>query len=212
MVAIYSQLLQRKYGDKLDDDAARYLGYALQGARRMELLLTSLLEYAQTMDVPADEVAPVDSTAVLEKALANLRAAIQESGAVVTHDQLPMLAIQETHLLQLFQNIVGNAIKYRSQAPPRIQVGAEANGQEWKIWIQDNGIGINPKYADRIFGVFKRLHTGAGHTGSGLGLAICQRIVERYGGRIWVESEEGKGATFCFTLPAGEQKHATKTR
>ncbi len=112
--------------------------------------------------------------------------------------------IQETHLLQLFQNIVANAIKYRNQAPPRIQVGSERNGKEWKIWIQDNGIGIDPRYAERIFGVFKRLHTQAAYAGSGIGLATCKRIVERYGGRIWVDSKEGKGATFCFTMPGGE--------
>ena len=211
MVAIYAQVLERKYRGRLDSDADQYLAYTMQGAKRMERMVKSLLEYAQAVNTPEGEVEPLDAGAVLRKALANLSAAIEESGALVSYDRLPTLAVQETHLLQLFQNILGNAIKYRGEAPPRIQIGADKNGIECTIWVKDNGIGIHPKYAERIFGMFRRLNARADYGGSGLGLAICKRIVERYGGRIWVESEEGKGATFYFALPAKREDHDATT-
>jgi two-component system CheB/CheR fusion protein len=204
MVAIYSQLLLRRHKEELGGDGEQYLSYILQGTKRMELLLKSLLEYAQAVNVPEGEVAPVEAGAVLQKALSNLAAAIQESGATITYGALPKVLVPEVHLLQLFQNLIGNAIKYRGKEPLVVRVDAEKRGPEWLFHVRDNGIGIPSKYSEIIFGVFKRLHTGSEYAGAGIGLAICQAIVERYGGRIWVESEEGKGATFSFTLPGGE--------
>ena len=143
---------------------------------------------------------------MLEKALSNLAAAISESGAEVKWDTLPGLRMEEVHLLQLFQNIIGNAVKYRSERPPRIKIEARRHGGLWQICIADNGIGIPSRYAEQVFGIFKRLHSADKYEGTGIGLAICQKIVERYGGRIWVESEPGKGSTFCFTIAGADEK------
>jgi light-regulated signal transduction histidine kinase (bacteriophytochrome) len=167
----------------------------------MELLIVSLLQHAQAVGMSPGHIVPVDSEAVLKDALANLKIAIEESGAVVTHDRLPVLAVSEIHLLQLFQNIMCNAIKCRSSISPSIRIWAEPDTGGWEIWIRDNGIGINPKYSELIFGYFQRLHAASEYAGSGLGLATCRKIVERYGGRISVHSEEGRGAAFCFSLP-----------
>jgi light-regulated signal transduction histidine kinase (bacteriophytochrome) len=205
-VALFCQMLQKRYMGKLDADADQYFNFIARGATRMELLINGLLEYAHTMDMPTGEGVPVNSMAVLDKALCNLKAAIHQSGAVVTHSRLPMLAVREIHLLQLFQNIIGNAIKYRSLAEPHIKIWAEPDEQRWKIWIRDNGIGIDPEYAESIFERFKRLHPAGAYMGAGLGLAICHRIVDRYGGRIGVCSAEGQGAAFYFTLPATTDK------
>jgi light-regulated signal transduction histidine kinase (bacteriophytochrome) len=204
--ALFCQMLQQRYKGQLDDDADQYLDFIAEGATRMELLISGLLEYAQTMGGRTDESIPVDSMTVLDNALCNLKAAIHQSGAVVTYGRLPMLAVRETHLLQLFQNIIGNAIKYRSLAQPHIQIWAEPDEQGWKIWVRDNGIGIDPKYAESIFERFRRLHSASASMGAGLGLATCHRIVERYLGRIGVCSAEGQGAAFYFTLPASAEK------
>ncbi len=206
MVSIYTQMLQRKYRQKLGSEADGYLNYIVTGAQRMEELVHDLLEYTQAAPMSqTDIIAPVEADHALAKALANLRRAIDESGATINRGPLPTLLVAEVHLAQLFQNLIENAIKYRGDQPPRIHIEAVPAGELWRISIHDNGIGIPPKYAEQVFGIFKRLHTSDQYSGTGIGLAICQRIVHRYGGRIWVESEgQGRGSTFSFTLPGRE--------
>ncbi len=206
MVAVYSQMLQRRYGNILDEQGAQYLGYAVQGARRMELLIADLLAYTRAVDIAHSEVSPIDASRAFDQATENLKSAVEEAGAIIERTEFPVLLVQEVHLLQLFQNLIGNAIKYRSDAPPQVRVSAEEGELGmWKFCVQDNGIGIDPQYTQQVFGLFKRLHGGdSKYEGTGIGLAICQKIVERYGGRIWVESAgAGKGSAFCFTLPSG---------
>lgn len=201
-IQIYSQLIARRYSRNLDEDGLQYLEYLTDGARRMQMLIRDLLAYTQIsrIDVPAGTS---DSGQALSKAVANLQESIAESGARITWDDLPSCAIHSAHLEQLFQNLIGNAIKYRDPArTPVVHVSAEAQGQWRQFSVQDNGIGIEPQYLDRIFGLFKRLHSKEEYSGTGIGLALCQRIVERYRGRIWVESAPGEGSTFRFTLPA----------
>ena len=203
MVAIYSQMLQRKYKDVLDKEAGDYISYTVQGARRMELLLKDLLDYTQVVDGVEEQAEPVEAGQVLARAADNLSQAMKESEASLQVDKLPLLHVKEVHLLQLFQNLLGNALKYRSHAHPVIDVSAQRDGKMWRLRVKDNGIGIDQQYARQVFGLFKRLHGGGSqYEGTGIGLAICQKIVERYGGRIWVESEgEGRGCAFYFTLP-----------
>jgi PAS domain S-box-containing protein len=204
MVATYSELLQKRFGDQLGETGAEYIGHTVQGALRMENLLRSLRMY---MRVSTGEQGPpeeIDAAAVLQKALANLAVAIKDSGASVTHTALPRIRMREFQLEQVFQNLIGNAIRYRREEPPRIEVAAERRGEEWLFSVQDNGIGIEPEFKEHIFGIFKRLHTAAEYPGTGMGLAICQRIIERSHGRIWVESEGGSGSTFYFTIPCGK--------
>ena len=210
MIALYSEMLDRQYTGKLDAEADRYLRFVINGAHRMEMLLKDLLAYSQAGSA-AGPAAPVNCMAVLEKVLLNLKAAIEENQAQVTWEGLPVVDADEIRLVQLFQNLVSNAIKYRSAEPPRIRVTAQQRESDWLFSVQDNGIGIRPEYSQQVFGIFKRLH---GHTypGTGIGLAICQRIIERYGGRIWVESALGTGSKFCFTLPpAVVRQHAAGT-
>lgn len=202
-VKIYSELVTDTCAGKLDGQALEYLAYLRSGATRMEMLVRDLLAYTQIakFDNPDEEA---DAGQVLAITLANLAEAIAESGATVTSDPLPSIKVHATHLQQLFQNLIGNAIKYRSpDRRPVVKVSAEGgqNGQ-WIFSVRDNGIGIDPEYKERIFGLFKRLHTPDEYSGTGIGLAICQRIVERYHGRIWVESEPGRGSIFRFTIPA----------
>lgn len=209
MVAIYSQILQRKYGPGLDESAMEYLDKVLTGAKRMDTLVQDLLAYAKS-SAPLDSqeaVPTIDAEAVFEQAVSNLSRSIEESGAAIEKGSLPTLRVMEVHLLQLFQNLIENAIKYRGDKPPRIKVEAARERNQWRICVHDNGIGIAPQYRDQVFGIFKRLHTSDRYSGTGIGLAICQRLVNRYGGRIWVDSAgEGQGSTFCFTLPGGELK------
>ena len=166
----------------------------------MELLLKDLLAYSQAGTASEEPAEPVDCGAVMEQVLLHLKVSIEQNGASVTWSDLPTVPAHEVRLIQLFQNLVGNAIKYRGLDPPKIHVSARRRDSGWIFFVQDNGIGIDPEYAQQIFGVFKRLH-GHDYPGTGIGLAICQRIVERYGGRIWVESTPGEGSLFCFTLP-----------
>jgi len=202
MVSTYSEMLRRKFGNQLGPTGDEYIGYLVDGAKRMEQLLRDLRAYTH-IAVAADAPVPVSSPeTAIERSLANLKAAIDESGAEITFDPLPPVRVHEFQLEQLFQNIIGNAIRYRSNQRPRIHAGAEPEGDAWRFFVQDNGIGIEPQYKEQIFGIFKRLHSSADYPGTGMGLAICQRIVERTGGRIWVESELGRGSTFFFTLPA----------
>jgi light-regulated signal transduction histidine kinase (bacteriophytochrome) len=203
MVSIYSQMLQRKYRHKLGSEAEEYFNYIVTGAQRMDELVHDLLAYTQAAPMSDTQVVtPVDADQVLEKTLGNLQRAVDESGAIINRGPLPTLLVAEVHLTQLFQNLIENAIKYRGEETPRIDIEAVREGELWRISIHDNGIGIAPQYAQQVFGIFKRLHTSDQYSGTGIGLAICQRIVHRYGGRIWVESEgEGQGSTFSFTLP-----------
>jgi signal transduction histidine kinase len=200
-IAVYSQLLEQHCGPALDEEARSFIQYAVSGAKRMEALIKDLLSYVQATRAVGGEVSDVDSFAVLEQTLSNLQASIEESGAVISVDRLPVVRVQTVHLEQLFQNLIGNAIKYRGTEPPRIEISARREGIRWKFYVKDNGIGIDPRYAKQVFGIFKRLHNSDSYSGTGIGLAICQKIVERYGGRIWVDSDLGTGATFYFTLP-----------
>ena len=203
MVSIYSQLLKRKYAAQLDETADKYLSYAVEGASRMETLLRDILAYTQVANTDTVPPAPVAAGTVLHKALANLQGGISESGALIHTGELPAVRVQEVHLLQLFQNVIGNAIKYRKEQGLRIEIAASLECDRWLFSIADNGIGIDAQYKEQIFGLFKRLHSTEDYPGTGVGLAICQKIVERYRGRIWVDSEPGRGSTFYFTLPAG---------
>ena len=210
MVAIYSQLLERRYGDKLDASAKEYIHYTVQGAKRMEMLVRDLLAYTQAADISNEEIPAVNAMVVLDKVLLNLKPAINESLAVVSCPALPEVQVKEVHLTQLFQNLIGNAIKYRrAHVPSRLEITCEEADGFYQFCFADNGIGIPCEYQKQIFGIFKRLHTSDQYSGTGIGLAICQRIVERYGGRIWVESEEDQGSRFCFTLPRHGQASDT---
>ena len=201
MVASYTRLLAKRYQGKLDTDADDFINYAVDGAERMRALLNDLLEYSRvgTRGKPFELIWCED---VLEKTLANLKVAIEDSRALVTHDYLPMLFADEGQLVQLFQNLIGNAIKFCNQKKPHIHVSAEKKDWVWAFSVRDNGIGIDPQHAQRIFEMFKRLHTREEYPGTGMGLAICKKIVERHGGHIWVQSQPGEGATFYFTIPA----------
>jgi PAS domain S-box-containing protein len=201
MVALFSEMLHTSYAGKLDEQADQYISYVVNGARRMEQLLKDLLAYSQAAaaDQGADE--QVDWGIGMKKVLLNLEGMIRENGAEITWDDLPVIRGAEVRIVQLLQNLIGNGIKYRSADLPRIHVSAHRRESEWLFCVQDNGIGIAPEYAQQIFGVFKRLHDQS-YPGTGIGLAICQRIVEGYGGRIWLEPSPVPGSLFCFTLPA----------
>ncbi len=200
MVAAYTQLLKRRYKDKLDADANEFIGYAVDGALRMQKLIHDLLVYSRvgTRSKPFESL---DCGEVLKGALANLQLVIAETGAVITHDPLPRVLGDSVQLIQLFQNLLSNALKFRSAEPPRVYIGVESKGHQWIFCVRDNGIGIDPQYFQRIFVIFQRLHTHQDYPGTGIGLAVCKKIVERHGGKIWVESMPAKGATFYFTIP-----------
>ncbi|MBM3323363.1 GHKL domain-containing protein, partial [candidate division WOR-3 bacterium] len=201
MVGSYTQLLARRYKDKLDGDALEFIGYAVDGVTRMQRLINDLLTYSR-VGTRGREPEPTSAEQVLGRALQNLKVAIEESGARVTHDPLPEVMADDRQLEQLFQNLVGNAIKYRGDEPPCVHVRAERSNGSWMFSIKDNGIGIEPQYYERVFLIFQRLHTKKEYSGTGIGLAVCKKIVERHGGRIWVESEPGQGSNFMFTLSA----------
>jgi PAS domain S-box-containing protein len=200
-VVSYMQLLERRYKGQLDERADKYIAYAADGARRMQTLISDLLAYSR-VGRRAGELAPIDTEPVLESALANLRGAIEEGAVSVTHDPLPTVTADRAQLTQVFQNLLGNAIKFRRpDASPEVHVSAEREDGGWRFAVRDNGIGIAPEYQDRIFLVFQRLHGRHEYAGTGIGLAICKKIVERRGGRIWVESAPDRGSTFFFTIP-----------
>lgn len=171
----------------------------MNGANRMQRLIQDLLTYSR-VSTRANAPAPADMGNVLGEALANLQMTIKESGALVTNDKLPVVMADKTQLIQVFQNLIANAVKFRSDEPLRIHISARKVGPEWIFSVRDNGIGIEPQYFERIFILFQRLHAGEKYQGTGIGLALCKRIIQRLGGRIWVESEAGKGSTFYFTL------------
>lgn len=203
MVSSYTQLLARRYRGKLDQDADEFIEYAVDGATRMQTLINDLLTYSR-VGTQGGELAPTDLSKVFAAARNNLQIAVEESGATVTSDDLPTVLGDFTQLVQLFQNLIGNAIKFRGEEPPEIRVGVERRGRDWELRVQDNGIGIEPRYAERVFVIFQRLHTREDYPGTGIGLAVSKRIVERHGGRMWIESEPGEGSTFFFTLPTIE--------
>lgn len=198
-----TEMFLRKSADKLDTGERELLGFVTSAARRMTAMIADLLSYARTIDEDLP-VTAVPITEVLEWACNNLRVAIETCDAQIRYDKtvLPVVAGNKVALLQLFQNLLGNALKYRSAEPPRIDITAERQNGMWLFSIADNGIGIAPAYHDKIFGLFQRLHTNQEYSGTGIGLALCRKIVQTHGGRIWVDSELGRGAVFKFTLPA----------
>ena len=199
MVASYVQLLERRYKGKLDADADEFIGYAVDGANRMRGLIDDLLTYSRVSRL-GKPFEPVNVESTLDIVLMNLQASIAENGAVVTHNKLPVVVADGGQLVQLFQNLIGNAIKFHGKEPPRVHVSGRVEETDYLFSVKDNGIGIDPGYFDRLFKIFQRLHTREEYPGSGIGLAVCKRIVERHGGRIWIESEAGKGSTIYFTL------------
>jgi signal transduction histidine kinase len=201
MVAAYTQLLADRYRGKLDENADKYIGYAVEGALRMQALIEDLLAFSR-VGRNGQEHKETDCNAAIDEALRNLAAAVRESGVIVTRGPLPPLLADHFQLVQLFQNLIGNAIKFRKNRPPMIKISAQRIGDKWQLSIEDNGIGIARDHKEQIFVIFQRLHTRDEYSGNGVGLAICKKIVEQHGGRIWVESEPGRGATFQFTLPA----------
>ena len=201
MVGNYVQLLGKRYRGKLDSDADEFIGFALDGAVRMQRLIEDLLAYSRVSSRGA-EFSPTDADAVLDRALAHLKLAIENANALVTRDRLPVIPADQSQLEHVFLNLIGNAIKFRGTERPTVHVGAAPQDGDWLFSVRDNGIGIESQYFDRIFVIFQRLHGREQYPGTGIGLAITKRIVERHGGRIWVESEPGRGSTFFFTLPS----------
>ena len=205
-VASYVQLLARRYKGRLDADADDFIQYAVDGANRMKQLIDGLLTYSQ-VGSRSKVCKPTDCSLIVDQVLSSLRVALDESGAAISRDPLPTVMAHSVQLAELFQNLPGNAIKFRGQEPLRVHISAERKENAWLFSVRDNGIGIDPRHAERIFVIFQRLHTKEEYPGTGIGLAICKRIVERHGGSIWVESAPGKGATFYFTIPEGKMNH-----
>jgi signal transduction histidine kinase len=201
MVVAYTQLLSERYRGKFDENADKFLGYASEGAMRMQVLIQDLLSFSR-VGRNGRASGAVDCNAVVDEVLQTLASPIQESGAVVTRAGLPAVWADRTQVAQLFQNLIGNALKFRGKEKPVISVQVEKANQQWLFDVTDNGIGIAPESAENVFVIFQRLHTRAEYPGNGIGLAICKKIVERYGGRIWIEPRAGSGTTFKFTLPA----------
>ena len=199
MVTAYTQLLAERYRGKLDENADKFIAYAADGAQRMQVLIRDLLAFSRVGGKEAP--GSVDCNVVMKDVLQALAAAIEESGAVVRLGELPVVWADRTQVAQVFQNLIGNAIKFRGKEPPMVSVQAEEAGQQWQFSVSDNGIGIAPEYAENVFVVFQRLHGREEYPGNGIGLAICKKIVEHNGGKIWVESQTESGSTFKFTLP-----------
>jgi light-regulated signal transduction histidine kinase (bacteriophytochrome) len=200
MVSSYLQLLQRRYEGNIDEKADKYIHFAVDGAFRMQNLINDLLEFSRVTS-RARELESTDCELILKRVLSNLELYIKENRATVSHNSLPEVIADSTQLAQVFQNLIANGIKFHGEEAPIINICAEKKANEWLFSIRDNGIGIDPQYSEKIFEVFKRLHNKETYPGTGIGLAVCKKIVERHGGRIWVESELGKGSTFYFTLP-----------
>ncbi|MCD4844997.1 MAG: PocR ligand-binding domain-containing protein [Methanosarcinales archaeon] len=200
MVSSYVQLLERRYKGKLDPDADDFIGYAVDGANRMQTLIEDLLTYSR-VGTRGKPFKPTDCEDILEKVLANLKLAIEDNNATVTYDSLPTVIADASQLVQLLQNLIGNAIKFSGDNPLHVNISAKQKSDKWKFSVADNGIGIEPEFFERIFIIFQRLHSREEYIGTGIGLAVCKKIVERHDGEIWVESEPGEGTTFCFTIP-----------
>ena len=200
MITSFLQLLERRYKDQLDQDANEFIGFAVDGAKRLDAMTNDLLQYSKITSQKR-EIIPVNFEHVLEQALTNLKVQIEENNAIITHDPLPTINGDEQLKVQLFQNLIGNAIKYRSQETPKIHISATKENNQYLFSIKDNGIGMSPEHLEQIFTIFQRLHTHEEYEGTGIGLAIAQKIVHQQGGQIWAESELGKGSTFYFTIP-----------
>lgn len=204
MVASYTQLLAQRYKGRLDKDADDFIAYAVDGANRMQGLINDLLAYSR-VGTRGKPFKPVDGEALLNRAISNLQMSVNERNAEITHDPLPTVTADGAQLEQVLQNLLSNALKYCTAPKPTVHLRAERNGREWVFFVKDNGIGMEPEDTDRIFLLFQRLHAKAEYPGTGLGLAICKKIVERHGGRIWVESRPGQGSTFAFSIPHREE-------
>lgn len=205
MVASFTQLLGRRYRGKLDQDADEFISFAVDGANRMQHLINDLLAYSR-VGTRGKPLVPTDCNAVFKQARDNLAKALEETSTVIYQNPLPVVLGDEVQLLQVFQNLIANAIKFRGPESPQIQVTADRQGPDWVFAIRDNGIGIAPEHQERIFSIFQRLHQRSEYPGTGIGLAICKKVVERHGGRIWVESQPGKGSTFYFSIPEAAPK------
>jgi len=203
-VTSYVQLLERRYGAVLDDEGREFVGFAVDGAKRMQSLIQDLLAFSR-VGTRGAALEPTDADAVADAALESLRAAIEEAGAVISRDPLPTVLADAAQLRQLFVNLIGNALKFRGEERPVVHLGAQQQGGTWRLSVRDNGIGIQEEYFERIFVIFQRLQERERYPGTGIGLAICKKIVERHGGRIWVGSTPGEGSDFIFTLPAAQE-------
>ena len=199
----YLQLLNLNHADQLDQEGQRYIKHTLDAAHRMQELIRDLLAYSR-VGTQGQPFAPTNYLEVLEAVSADLQLVIEENSAVITHDDLPIVLADGPQLRQLLQNLIGNALKFHGEQPPHVHLGSRREDKHWLFWVQDNGIGLEPQFADRIFVIFQRLHDRDKYPGTGIGLAICKKIVERHNGRIWVKSQLGQGATFYFTLPVLE--------
>ncbi|HEX2867414.1 MAG TPA: ATP-binding protein [Ignavibacteriales bacterium] len=199
MVASFTQLLSRKYHDKLDKNADEYIDFAVEGAKRMQNIIHDLLEFSRASSDNNLEI--VNCNSALDKAMKNLEPQIMESCAIIRKENLPVLRAKEGQIVQLFENLLSNAMKFRGGKTPEIYIGCTSEMGEWLFWVKDNGIGIDPQFKDRIFSIFQRLHDRSEYPGTGIGLSLCKKIVENFGGRIWVESKMGEGSTFYFTIP-----------
>ncbi len=203
MVSSFVDLLAQRYRGSLDDKADRWIAYMVDGTARMKQLINDLLEFAR-VSTRAKAPEPADFNALLAAALGNLHQAIHDTGAVVTSGPLPTVRVDATQMTQVLQNLIGNALKFHGPEPPRVHVEAQPDAAGWRFAVRDNGIGLDPQFAERVFVIFQRLHNRDEYPGTGIGLALCKKIVERHGGRIWVESRPGQGATFYFTVPGNE--------
>ena len=204
MMASYTQLLAKRYHGQLDEDADEFIGFVVDGAKRMQVLIQDLLAFSRVGSAELQRQR-TDCEQILEQALVNLEIPRNEAGATIRHEPLPTVEADSLQLLQVFQNLIHNAIKFRVDRPPVVEVGAERSAEGWRFFVRDNSIGIERAHVERIFSAFQRLHSRE-YPGTGIGLAICKKIVERHGGVIWVESEPGKGSTFFFTMPIEEPR------
>jgi signal transduction histidine kinase len=210
MISIYGQILGERYHGKLDADADRFLAFVIEGVRRMDTMIRDLLSYSRAVHADSSDTESFGAAYAVDTAIANLEAAIEESGAVIERGELPAVVHNRVQLTQIFQNLISNSVKYRGADPPIVAISAAQDGVDWVFSVKDNGLGIDPEHGNTVFDPFKRLH-GREYPGTGVGLAICRRIVERHGGRIWVESAAGQGANFSFTIPC-EKKPAAATQ
>ena len=200
MITSFLQLLERRYKDQLDEDANEFIGFAVDGAKRLDAMINDILIYSRVANKERT-LTNINLNKTLEEVYLNLKTSIEETNAEITHDQLPTLVLDGQLMIQLFQNLIGNAIKYRSKKTPKVHISAEKEDKQWLFSVKDNGIGISQEHLERIFTIFQRLHSKDEYEGTGIGLSIVQKIVHQHRGQIWVESELGKGSTFYFTIP-----------